>query len=110
MKSIIDFFNWIFAISMPGFRSLCAALWPKPRPGWYPVPGPRSAGACLHKNNAEWQPGRWLKTISACFTRPPPDLTVRSQDTTRGYCQEYRAGLSSERHHCMAPVCFFKKI
>jgi len=75
---------WIFAISMPGFRSLCAALCPMPRPWWCPVPGPRSAGACLHKNNEVRQPALWLKTIPAYFTRPPPDLTVRSQDTTRG--------------------------
>ncbi len=48
--------KWIFAISMPDFRLLCAALSPKPRPWWCPVPGPRSAGACLYKNNEARQP------------------------------------------------------
>ncbi len=63
---------------------LCSTLSHRPRPCWHPVPGSRSAGACLHKNNEVRQPALCLKTIPAYFTRPPPDLTVRSQDTTRG--------------------------
>ena len=59
------------------------------------MPGPRSAGACLHRNNEVRQPALCMKIIPGYFTRPPPDLTVRSQDTTRG---------SIEAHATMANI------
>ena len=37
----------------------------------------------MQKNNEEEQPAFCLKTIPTYFTWPPPDLTVRTQDTTR---------------------------
>jgi len=75
--------------------ALCAASCPRARPWRCPVPGPRSAGAGLHTTNEVRHPVLWLKTMPASFTRPPPTLTVRSQDTTRDSPVEAHAAIAN---------------